>query len=83
MPFENDGIRWYSDVHWGIHGCRLLLDEEGARCRRPAELLVCIDDREKGVPACIECVDHVLEYNELVARDPRARERLGTLHAEW
>lgn len=58
----------YADVHWGTHGCQLLGVVEGERCWRPAALLWDVDDRDRGIPACVLCADYLLERRELVGR---------------
>jgi hypothetical protein len=65
MP-TNHRITWLSDVHWSVTGCKLFTDEDGRQCHRAAELLLDTGlAGERGVPACVQCADLLLERAEI------------------
>lgn len=70
MSFLDDGTRVFFDqVHWGTHGCKLLRTEEDGACPRAAELLWdCLEN--EGTPACIECIDLLLERQAVLSSNP-------------
>lgn len=77
---------WAADVHWGVHGCRLLKDEEGSDCRRAAVMLFDADEADRGIPACLECAELVLEWIELRATSTPERLAIfgpAPLVAQW